>query len=711
MTRRLPAIVVVLSALLAFAFRVAPGYREVFTPRGISFQEADAWFHMRTVHNLLAHFPRRSGFDPYALYPGGENVTTGPFWDYMIAVPAWIAGAGSPSDYTVDQIGAWLPAILGALFPVLVFFLARRLYDTGTAVFSAVWVATIPGAFMWVSHLGMADHHAAEAFLSFLALMALCAASETEGGRRWIVAALSGAALVAYLSTRAAGVFVPAIFALAAILSPSLAAPAAAALGVACLWFLAAGSKSPWANFTVLSLAAGLAITVPLAVLDKIAADRHWSRRFLYGMAAVVALVSIVCLELVEGAKIHALTEVIRSYLPGRSGTSIEGTVKELQPLWVAQPGGFLSLLNQFGIAWIFAIPGLAVVIGQAWRTRRPAPTLFAVWSLAMILAVFFQLRMAAYAGFVVAIAAGIATAWIVRRIPGRAVWLRALTAGALVVAGMAAALPAGVIQSRAGLGPPPDWWAALDWMRWNTPEPMGDPSAWYRWWPQLAPGAGFAYPNTAYGVIAPWDTGWWISGIARRIPAANGQQDGAVEVSNFLMETHPDEALRTMRQRGAKYVVIGPGQVTNELPTILKTAGRDIDDYSRQFYVPVPGGQRVKARFYLPAFYRSMAARLYLFDGRRIETRKGVLVLSTAPSRDEETVQSVRQFASEKEAGQWMAQHQNETVILASGDATESCVDLDEIPWIRRVFVSNDERIRGNKQPSVVKVFELTVP
>jgi hypothetical protein len=148
-------------------------------------------------------------------------------------------------------------------------------------------------------------------------------------------------------------------------------------------------------------------------------------------------------------------------------------------------------------------------------------------------------------------------------------------------------------------------------------------------------------------------------------------------------------------------------------LPMILKTTGRAIDEYSRLFYVPVPGGQRVPARFYLPAFYRSMAARLYLFDGRRIETTKGVLVLLTTPSRDgnEETVQSVRPFPSEKEAEQWMAQHPFETAHLASADVTASCVDLEEIPWLRRVFVSSEERIRGDKQPSVVKVFELTVP
>jgi len=104
--KRLPVAAVAMSVLLAFAFRVVPGYHAVFTAHGISFQEPDAWFHMRTVHNLLAHFPWRSGFDPYAVYPLGENVTTGPFWGYLVGAVACVAGAGSPSSYTTGEVGA-----------------------------------------------------------------------------------------------------------------------------------------------------------------------------------------------------------------------------------------------------------------------------------------------------------------------------------------------------------------------------------------------------------------------------------------------------------------------------------------------------------------------------------------------------------------------------------------------------------------------------
>jgi asparagine N-glycosylation enzyme membrane subunit Stt3 len=68
-----PAIVVSISILLAFGLRVFPADHAVFAAHGISFEEPDAWFHMRNIHNLPAHFPRHSGFDPYGIYPRGES--------------------------------------------------------------------------------------------------------------------------------------------------------------------------------------------------------------------------------------------------------------------------------------------------------------------------------------------------------------------------------------------------------------------------------------------------------------------------------------------------------------------------------------------------------------------------------------------------------------------------------------------------------------
>ena len=90
-TRRTTALLLAASVAVALALRVLPAFHSVFAPGLVNFQEPDAWFHMRTVHNLLAHFPHRSGFDPYMFFPGGQTVPTGPVWDYIVAIPAWIA--------------------------------------------------------------------------------------------------------------------------------------------------------------------------------------------------------------------------------------------------------------------------------------------------------------------------------------------------------------------------------------------------------------------------------------------------------------------------------------------------------------------------------------------------------------------------------------------------------------------------------------------
>jgi hypothetical protein len=74
----------------------------------------------------------------------------------------------------------------------------------------------------------------------------------------------------------------------------------------------------------------------------------------------------------------------------------------------------------------------------------------------------------------------------------------------------------------------------------------------------------------------------------------------------------------------------------------------------------------------------------------------------------DREMVLSVHQFASEQEARAWIALHPSENTTLASSNPVQTCVDLEEIPWLRRVFVSNHDPLRGDRQPTTVKIFAL---
>jgi dolichyl-phosphooligosaccharide-protein glycotransferase len=711
MPKRLPAAVVLIAILLAFGLRVVPAWRTVFTPTGVSFQEYDAWFHVRLIHNLLAHFPKRSLYDPYALFPGGENVVTGPFWDYLVGAAAWLAGAGSPSANLTDEIAAWLPAILGALLPVLVYLLARRLFGAATAMMSALWVAVIPGRFLWVGHLGMPDHHANEVFVALLNLTLLCAAIEAEGKRRWILATLAGVALAAFFETQITGIYLPAIFAVAAVLSPSVASVSAVAIATCCVLLLPAEAISPWREYRWLSLIGALAATAPVAMLEIMARRRKWPRALLYRRIAVVTLVAIGCIALPAAGRIHSLVGLIGHYSAG----PLADQVTELQPLLSAEDGSsVVNLFGQFGLAWLFAIAGVAVFAPMLARRASPALTLFSVWSAVMICGVLVHVRMAAYAGITVAIFAGIATLWIVRRVPLRPMWLRGVAVAGLFAAALGVSLPIVYLQTHDGSGPDPDWWAALSWLRWKTPEPLGDPRAWYRWSPRLEPGDKSVYPDSAYGVLAIWDKGWWISGVAHRIPSANGGESGAVETSRFLTDTLADEALREMRAVGARYAALSPALLRFQMTLLVRTAGRHVDDYVRFVSFRAPGGKTAHGILYLPSFYRSMAARLYLFDGRAVDTRlRGVDVYVTtghpAGGLFDETVSAVYHFGSASEARHWVEEHPERSATLGSTDLELSCSDLEQIPWMRLAFESRGEGPFSLKHPGHVKIFERT--
>ena len=52
---------------------------------------------MRLVDATVRHFPHRIWFDPYLVWPGGEWVNAGPFFDWVIAGAALLIGLGSPS--------------------------------------------------------------------------------------------------------------------------------------------------------------------------------------------------------------------------------------------------------------------------------------------------------------------------------------------------------------------------------------------------------------------------------------------------------------------------------------------------------------------------------------------------------------------------------------------------------------------------------------
>ncbi len=382
MNRRVVWGLLALCVLAALALRVIPAYHVVFTPLGVNFQENDAWYHMRTVHNLLAHFPFRSGFDPYAIYPAGENVPTGPLFDYVLGGTAWVLGAGSPSYEFVDRVGAWIPALLGASFPLLAFWLGRRLFGDAAGLFAAWWIALIPGGFLWLGHLGLADHHVLESWLAFAALALVCAGSEAEPRAAWFYTIAAGIALGGYLDTRPAGIFIPAIVIVAAILHPDrrLARCGLGMFVLAAIVFLPSNGLI-WSQFTFLSLAGGVAAMLLVLLANVVWQRQGWPRGLMPPALAAAGLLVLGIAVLLRPALFDALWFEIRRITGFARQSGFVLTVQEMRPLLrsagTAGSTVWGALFYHLGSAWILSLPALLGAAYWAWRVRRPSATLF----------------------------------------------------------------------------------------------------------------------------------------------------------------------------------------------------------------------------------------------------------------------------------------------------------------------------------------------
>ena len=169
---------------LALYLRVALPYDEVFTQGWIKLTSNDAYYYMRIVDNLAHNFPRHMEVDPYCTYPAATGRILPTFFMWLLATIIWVIGLGSPSQHTADVIAAYLPAVLGALTTIPVYFIGKELVGRWAGIIAAGLIALLPGEFLGRSILGFTEHHVAEALLTTVAMLFLIKAIKAAKARK-----------------------------------------------------------------------------------------------------------------------------------------------------------------------------------------------------------------------------------------------------------------------------------------------------------------------------------------------------------------------------------------------------------------------------------------------------------------------------------------------------------------------------------------------
>lgn len=633
---------------IAFCFRALVPFYNVFQAGFINFQETDAWFHVRIMEHLVRHFPFRLNVDPYGSILDGQAVVTGPFYDW---IPALLA---LPFPNELQTIAAWYPAILGVGIIVAVYLLTEALFDHKTAALAALVAAFLPGHFLAVSSLGFTDHHVMESLLSLLVLYFLAQ-------RRHIAAGLT---LAAYLLSFVGGAFLVAILVAWAsygfLRYPEEAdyAPSfPVVLGIPLL-LAAPFHHILWMPYSLAALAGGIALSLGATLCRRFASPR------VIWLSAIVFATTAVLFAVPEALRI------LRFLAPSRTGAA--GGVNELRSMFFFN--GSFSLAHpwsEFGGVLPLAIPGIAILA----LVRRPSHTLFALWSVCVCAMAILQVRMAYYFAPVAAIAAAYVLIRVWNAVAGNLRPLVALAALALVFIPNGWRLLAG--PPNPPMAVPSPWRDALEWLRTQTPEPFGDPNAYY---------ASNIDPSSArYGVLAWWDYGYWITAIGRRVPLSNPTQKNASVAASFFLAQSETEAIKLMDQWRQRYVIADSRLADFAFGSFFYFhPSAHLSDYVVEGYERDPGGTVRPRRYYREAYYQSMAARLSTGGAGAPGTGPATVVQLSAPGAE---FKQIAHFTHIEDARRAKERCARDGCLLVGDNPEQPIVPIEALTRLKQVY------------------------
>jgi asparagine N-glycosylation enzyme membrane subunit Stt3 len=488
------------------------------------------------------------------------------------------------------------------------------------------------------------------------------------------------------------------------------------ALGV-CLFFY----RLKWMDYTIVALGAG---SLAMGVVELWA---KWCRRlarpfltFLGGLVFAAAISLALAARMLPGLR-QSAKSIALLLIPSLFGAS--GAINELDPLLYAQ-GHFtiMPALHQYYGAYFLALIGLSVVAVTALRRADPGRALMFFWGAATFVLAMGQLRMTYYYATAVALLSGYA-ADVLLASGRKTAWAIAFCLAIFVFAPNLYDTLTG--DPAASNGIPPDWQETLSWLRASTPEPFGDPGFFYARYRREQFGPSYRYPRSAYSVLAWWDYGYWIEDVARRIPLTNpGQMNAKVAADIFLSQSEA-EALPLLQRWRTRYVVVDArlplwpstgNQAIGSFPAFFEySPAHRRDAYITVAYELNGEGKPAPKLFYLPAYYRSLVVRLFVFGGQAVEASDGATILllwprMSADGRSYLEAEKTQQFESAKEALAAEAACRNEGCVLASDDPMVSCVPLEALRQFRPLFSSTTPVIGiGKAARKEVQVYEFT--
>ena len=842
---------------ISLIYRISLPYDQVFVGNWIKFTSIDAYYQMLIVDNLAYNFPHLTPFTPFLIYPGGGGFGEIHFFNWFIAIIAWIIGLGSPTQHVVDVVAVYFPAILAALTIIPVYFIGKALFNRWAGVIAAALVAIFAGEYMGRSILGFTDQHVAETLFTTVAALFLILAIKTAGERQltfshiiqrdWktitrplVYSLLAGIFLGIYLITWLGGllfVFIITIYFVIQFIIDHLKHKSTAHLGIIgfIMFLVALIIFWPFSPAVEYIWPIGIAILIPLVLAGISMIMSGFNLKTYYYPLALVGI-AVIFLGIFYAIAPSAFNWAISKFSIFNPTGATATTTIEMQP-FLSPQGSFSTgvawgnFTTSFFLAPNWPIPGFAfisfaILIWLFVKHRGDDEKLlfFLIWNLIIFVLTLIQRRFAYYLVINIALLSAYLS-W-------QAIWLAGLrklavktekepgkeqhypeaaskrdyyeilgvarnashkdikkafnklslayrpdrnrspeaeekfkeinkafevlsnfnrrteydqslhqiaigkpekkhakrqgwtiyhtnAALAVVIVFFFVLFPnimkAKEVAALARYAPSDAWQESMDWMRENTPEPFGDPDAYYSLYEPPPYGETFTYPESAYGVTSWWDYGYWISRTAHRIPNANPSQDPKpiTKIATLFLSDDESQRHEIMEQLDSSYIISDYAMATSKFWAIVTWSGRNQDEFIGTYIAPYQN-QYVTIQVFYPEYYRTLLVRLNNFDGKAVPEGKPA-VISYEERYDSSGMQyrlvnNIEEFSTYQEALDYINGKDPGNYSIVGVSPFTSPIPLEEVPDFKLTYSSKPSVPQQDGEVlSEVKIFEYT--
>jgi dolichyl-diphosphooligosaccharide--protein glycosyltransferase len=179
--------------------------------------------------------------------------------------------------------------------------------------------------------------------------------------------------------------------------------------------------------------------------------------------------------------------------------------------------------------------------------------------------------------------------------------------------------------------------------------------------------------------------------------------------VAKFLSAPDETTGRRYASAMAGRYAVIDGATAVGKFHAVLTYAGKNQNQYFEQFLVRNKN-EVTQVLLYYPAYYRTMTARLYNFDGREVPATRAVAVgyaERTDGTVAYKEITSSQLFTSYEDAAAWVAVQKSGKFVIASDNPFLSPVAQPALTAFKLVHGSPLSISIGDKTTPSVKVFQ----